>query len=61
MKVVVIGGTGNISTSIVKLLLEKEHDVTCFNRGKSGKLPKDVRLIMGGGTCRNSVKNVKYI
>lgn len=47
MKVVVLGGTGNISTSIVSLLLEKGHQVTCFNRGQRGKLPPDVRLIQG--------------
>lgn len=47
MKVVIIGGTGNISTSIVNLLLEEGHDVTCFNRGNSGKLPKEVRLLQG--------------
>ncbi|MDO8685304.1 MAG: NAD-dependent epimerase/dehydratase family protein [Clostridiales bacterium] len=47
MKIVVLGGTGNISTSIVKLLLEKGHDVTCYNRGKRGNVPKDVRLIQG--------------
>ena len=47
MRVLVIGGTGNISTSIVKLLLEKGHEVSCFNRSERGKLPEDVRLIKG--------------
>ena len=47
MRVVVIGGTGNISTSIVRVLLERGHDVTCFNRGKSGALPLGVRHIQG--------------
>lgn len=47
MRVVVIGGTGNISVSIVRRLLERGHDVTCFNRGKSGSLPAEVRLIQG--------------
>ncbi len=32
MKIVIIGGTGNISESIVEVLLERGHDVTCFNR-----------------------------
>ncbi|MFH1006418.1 MAG: NAD-dependent epimerase/dehydratase family protein [Candidatus Latescibacterota bacterium] len=47
MRVVILGGTGNISTSIVRLLLEKGHEVACFNRGTSGKLPADVRHIQG--------------
>lgn len=34
MKVIILGGTGNISTAIVARLLEKGHDVTCFNRGQ---------------------------
>ena len=47
MRVVVIGGTGNISKSIVRVLLERGHDVTCFNRGITGKLPEGVRHIQG--------------
>ena len=34
MNVLVMGGTGVISRSIVNLLLEKNHTVTVFNRGK---------------------------
>jgi nucleoside-diphosphate-sugar epimerase len=45
MKVVVVGGTGNISTSIVRLLLEKGHDVTCVNRGLTAEVPDGVRTI----------------
>ena len=37
MKICVIGGTGNISTSIVSQLVKRGHDVYCFNRGLSGK------------------------
>jgi len=40
MKVIVLGGTGNISTSIVRLLLEQGHEVSVFNRGLSKGLPK---------------------
>ena len=47
MKVCVVGGTGNISTSIVKLLLVQGHNVTCFNRGQRGSVPERVRLIVG--------------
>ena len=47
MRVVVLGGTGNISESIVRLLLERGHDVTCFNRGIRGGLPAEVRHMKG--------------
>ena len=47
MKVCVVGGTGNISTSIVARLLEIGHDVTCFNRGQSAGVPEGVHVIHG--------------
>jgi nucleoside-diphosphate-sugar epimerase len=47
MKICVIGGTGNISTSLVRSLLEQGHEVTCFNRGQSGEVPKGASWIHG--------------
>lgn len=47
MRVCIVGGTGNISTSIVHLLLQNGHDVTIFNRGKSDEQPEGVRSIKG--------------
>jgi len=47
MRVCIVGGTGNISTSIVRLLVELGHSVTCFNRGRSGSVPEGVRVIQG--------------
>ena len=47
MRIVIVGGTGNISTSIVRRLLEQGHEVACFNRGQSGRLPQGARLIKG--------------
>tara|TARA_B100001013_G_scaffold329622_1_gene244040 strand:- start:227 stop:1231 length:1005 start_codon:yes stop_codon:yes gene_type:complete len=48
MRVVVVGGTGNISTGIVKALLEFGHEVNVFTRGKrSSALPDGVRFIEG--------------
>jgi nucleoside-diphosphate-sugar epimerase len=47
MKVCVVGGTGNISTSIVRLLLAQGHEVTCFNRGQSGEVPDGARVLLG--------------
>ncbi len=52
MKVCIIGGSGNISTSIVRVLLEKGHEVTCYNRGKNGPNPDGVRLITGDRSQR---------
>ncbi|MHB9129912.1 MAG: NAD-dependent epimerase/dehydratase family protein [Armatimonadota bacterium] len=45
MKVCVVGGTGNISTSIVRLLLLQGHEVTCCNRGQCGTPPEGVRSL----------------
>jgi len=47
MKVAIVGGTGNISTPIVQLLLETGHEVICYNRGKMSKPPQGVRVIQG--------------
>lgn len=47
MKVCIVGGTGNISTSIVRLLLEQGHEVTCFNRGNSGDVSEGAQVIHG--------------
>jgi nucleoside-diphosphate-sugar epimerase len=47
MKICVVGGTGNISSAFVPLLVEKGHEVTCFNRGKSGRSIPGVRIIQG--------------
>ena len=47
MKICVIGGNGNIGTSIVMRLLEQKHEVFCFNRGQSGSVPDGARTIIG--------------
>ena len=47
MKIGIVGGTGNISQSIVRLLLEQGHEVVCFNRGQTIKVPEGARLIQG--------------
>lgn len=54
MKIVIVGGTGNISASIVDLLLRHGHEVTCYNRGRSGTLPDGVRLIRGDRNDREA-------
>ena len=47
MKICVVGGTGNISRSIVVRLLEQKHKVFCFNRGQSGSVTNGARVIIG--------------
>jgi len=39
MRVCVIGGTGHISTSLVRCLLDQGHAVTSVTRGRSGPVP----------------------
>jgi nucleoside-diphosphate-sugar epimerase len=52
MKIGIVGGTGNISQSIVRLLLEKGHEVVCFNRGQTIMPPDGVRVIQGDRSDR---------
>lgn len=47
MKVVIVGGTGNISSSIVRLLRDRGDEVICFNRGQRGALPEGVSHVQG--------------
>ena len=54
MYVCIVGGTGNISTDITRLLLEQGHEVTCFNRGQSRDVPEGARLITGDRKDRDA-------
>ena len=47
MNICLVGGTGNISTSIVRRLREQGPSVTCFLRGRTAEVPEGVRLIQG--------------
>ena len=47
MKIGIVGGTGNISQAIVRLLLENGHEVVAFNRGQRTKSLEGVRVIQG--------------
>ncbi len=46
-KVLIIGGTGNISTGITKALSAEGYDVTLFNRNETKTSSKDYRVIQG--------------
>lgn len=48
MKILLIGGTGLISTAITKQLLERGDDVTLYNRGKSeARIPDGAKFLHG--------------
>lgn len=47
MRICIVGGTGNISTSITRLLLAQGHDVTVYNRGQRGGVPEGARVLAG--------------
>ena len=48
MKLLIIGGTGLISTAVVRLAVQQGHEVTILNRGSSGKPePSDVEVLHG--------------
>jgi len=48
MKVLIIGGTGLISTSIANQLLETGHDVTLYNRGRTpSRVRSGAKIITG--------------
>jgi nucleoside-diphosphate-sugar epimerase len=52
MRVLIVGGTGLISTSITRQLLARGDDVTLFNRGqRPARLPPGARAIVGDRTA----------
>ena len=51
MEVLLIGGTGLISTGITRQLVDAGHDVTCYTRGESeARVPEDVSMVRGDRT-----------
>lgn len=58
MKVCVVGGTGNISSSFVKLLLSQGHEVVCFNRGQSRPAPDGAQVLIGDRQDRESFERI---
>lgn len=48
MRVLIVGGTGLISTGITRQLADSEHEVTCFTRGESeADVPDSVEFVHG--------------
>ena len=57
MRVLVIGGTGNISSGVVAALLERNHQVVLFNRGQRAGPPPDVQVIYGDRRAREDFES----
>ncbi len=58
MKVLVIGGTGNISRGIVAALLDRNHEVVLFNRGQHVDPPPTyIRVIQGDRQHRDDFES----
>ena len=59
MKVLVLGGTGNISRAVVSALLRENHEVVLFNRGLNPDLPPSgIRVITGDRRNRDHFKQI---
>jgi nucleoside-diphosphate-sugar epimerase len=51
MRVLIIGGTGNISTAITRGMVERGDDVALFNRGRGEvPVPGKVKVLLGDRT-----------
>jgi len=57
MRVLVIGGTGNISSGVVAALLERNNQVVVFNRGQRPSPPPDVQVIHGDRRAREDFES----
>lgn len=59
MKILYVGGTGEISASCVNESVKLGHDVSIFNRGnRSESLPKEVKTIKGDMNDDAAYKNI---
>jgi len=64
MRILVIGGSGFISSQLVRMLAERGHAVTAFTRGKSGVDPflqKSVTWIHGDRDVRNDLESLARV
>lgn len=58
MKIGIVGGTGNISEAIVRLLVAAGHDVTCVNRGTHRPVAAGARLLQADRTDREQFERL---
>jgi uncharacterized protein YbjT (DUF2867 family) len=63
MRVGIVGGSGNVSAPVVRLLLARGHEVICITRGNS-TLPDGARTMTGDRNDLDwfisAVKQVKF-
>ena len=59
MRVLVIGGTVFLGRAVVDEALGAGHEVTVFNRGKSGRAPDGVRQIIGDRTVTADLEQLR--
>ncbi len=58
MKILIIGGTGNISTPITKTLMSQGHELTLFNHDATPPAwLSDVRVVTGDRSHRDAFRN----
>ena len=65
MKILFIGGTGNISSTLSRQLVEQGHELHLVNRGKTSKhpLPRGVKVIshdVHGGKPPEALRGARY-
>ena len=65
MKILFIGGTGNISSTLSRQLVEQGHELHLINRGKSSKypLPKGAKVIshdVHSGKAPDALRGARY-
>jgi nucleoside-diphosphate-sugar epimerase len=60
MKICIVGGTGNISTPMVDLLLQQGHEVTVYNRGQRHRPPAGVRVLIGDRSQRDEFESTMH-
>lgn len=58
-KILIIGGTGTISSPITEMLAEQNYDVTVLNRGKNNAgLPENVKTLQGDITETEKIQEL---
>jgi nucleoside-diphosphate-sugar epimerase len=65
VRLLFLGGTGNISTACVALAVERGHEVTVLNRGRTlSRVPASVRVVVGerddGAALANAARATRF-
>jgi nucleoside-diphosphate-sugar epimerase len=65
VKILVIGGTGNISATLSQMLVDRGHELHLLNRGQTAKhpLPKGAKVIAGdvhAGALPEALRGARY-